>query len=49
MRFLLILKVESEGLTGHISFDRGRRLDFELHILQLDEQKLVKVNRGHER
>ena len=37
------LKVEMEGTTGKISFDRGRRMDFALDILQLKPTGLDKV------
>ncbi len=36
-------KVEIEGLTGLITFDRGRRMDFSLDILQLQSTGLKKV------
>lgn len=36
-------KVKYEGLTGHITFDRGRRNEFKLDIMQLKETGLIKV------
>ena len=40
-------KVEMEGLTGRITFDRGRRMDFALDILQLQSNGLKRVSIGH--
>ena len=37
-----------EGLTGRITFDRGRRLDFSLDILQLQTIGLKKVSENWE-
>ena len=35
-------KVDMEGLTGQITFDRGRRYEFKLDILQLNKDAGLK-------
>ena len=37
-----------DGLTGRITFDRGRRMDFALDILQLQSSGLIKVRPSYQ-
>ena len=39
------VKVEIQGLTGKISFEQGRRMDFKLDILHLKSTGLIKVSK----
>ena len=41
---LLVPQVEFRGVTGPIQFKEGRRMNFKLDLLKLQQNALVKVN-----